>query len=278
MLDMQATPGSFGMALLKRTTPRAWWWQESDFDFGLFAAYPCQMRNWYTGKVGPHSYDKHKAYLGAAGGVKLGVGLPTYYPAPNWWNVPGLWHLQILKTPTTYPASLPPIVESSDTWEYTPMVGLLFDLGFTLHLEEAYLFETSHQVLRNFYDEIRTLLLQYADDSERLGYIKLAYCKTFGMLAHEVENPWKGNIYRPDWCFSIAAHSKANMLRHVVKVYEQEGVTPAGFGEQDHIYYPSAVNLPLGATIGKFAYEYLGDNFTPHPREGCTCPYHQRGR
>ncbi len=246
-----------GWAILRGVTRPEWLRQPSPPEaFAIFRKHGTTELLWNyrveKERLYPHRYDKRAARLGAASSVKVGVGAPEHARRPAFTDEAGLWHLQIESVPAMLSEGvLPPLFKGVDTWQYTPIVRLLLKLGCVFTIEEAYLFPEQHQALRPFYEHMK-LLRQAACTPEELAETKLIYTKTFGSLAHLIENPGPSYVYRPDWYYTLVAHEKAILFMQMLDVWEQEGVMPQ-MVQTDCIWYNEPVSgLPIGPEIGQF--------------------------
>ncbi len=252
-----AHPGRDGMTLLKAVVRPAWRQQPRNFDFSIFAGRDFRALDfaWRDGRPARHQYDKNAMYVGAASSVVLGVGAPELVQRPLFDpRKAGLWHIASMQPPAT----LPPLpCPADDTpWQYTPLVLALIDLGYTLDISEAYIWPESHQILRPFYERVKALREQ-AQTPEALKAVKTMYTVTFGMLAHSIERPGSGYLYRPDWFFGLVAHAKAILFRQAWQVYARTGYAPSRISV-DALYYPERLPdgaLPVGKGIGQFKYQ-----------------------
>lgn len=251
------TPVS-GIRLLKEVcNPN--WLQQPAFNFMPWKTrkrFRCYDWHYPRCAPGAHSYDKSGAYVGAAGGVLLGVGAPELVSAPTFdARRAGSWHI-IARQGIGTPASdlLPSLIDEQDSWQYTPIVCALLKSGYEIEVQEAWLYPETHAVLRSFYERIRQLR-QAATTEEQLRQVKYLYTSAFGTLAHEPKRPWPGAIFRPDWWYTLVAESKARMFYQMQRVLELDGIAPVRV-KVDCIWYPQQVTaLPLGNGIGQYKYE-----------------------
>lgn len=216
--------------------------------------------NLSTGAPAPHSYDKHKAWLGTAAGVKLGVGTPVHVVAPEFADRAGVWLVRVADTsPYTDVFPVPERWLHHPTWLYTPLLHALVRLGYTFTAQEAYLFSEQHTVLRPFYQAMREHLDQAATPAE-VRQLKDIYTRTFGALAHFPEKATSATfLYRPDWYYTLISEANARMFYQMLAVYEAEGVAPEAI-ETDKLFYAQPVqSLRLGEGIGQYSYEYRPD-------------------
>lgn len=99
-------------------------------------------------------YDKNSQYPGACTGTKLGVGTPVHEMQPTFdvkSPLTGLYHCKITgESPEGFDGvQLPhPTDGRTEGWFLTYTVQLLFELGYTVEIEEAYVWKESHVIMR----------------------------------------------------------------------------------------------------------------------------------
>ena len=263
MIDqIEQHPGKVGLELMRSCTPPAWL-RQPDYDFSVFQQHARKGEldhrtvafQWYTGRPALHKYDKNAQHLGAAGAAHLGIGAPVHVVRPDLSSAPGLWHVRIEGAPPTNPA-LPPLIDDNalESWEYTPVVQELHKRGYKLRLIEAYLFAEGREVLRPFYERMRTLRADAlaSGDAQYIQRIKRIYAVTFGVLARAPDANWPGYLYRPDWWFNLVAYAKVVMYCQMERIYQREGIAPTAV-DTDALYYDQPVQgLVIGTGIGQF--------------------------
>jgi hypothetical protein len=106
------------------------------------------------------SYDKNMAYPASCTSVLLGTGEPTYVESPQSTYVespqfdmkkvcPGIWHCNISGTSEFDGITLPhPTDGKTEGWFYTYTVKLLMEVGYTVEISEAWVWNEYHTILR----------------------------------------------------------------------------------------------------------------------------------
>lgn len=242
---------SSGIAVLKQVT-RPEWLKQPPGDFTIFRRHPAFDAKWDSGKPRSIVYDKNAMYLGAASGVKLGVGPFSHKEQPEFEGQAGLWHICLHETPAEL-AHLPPIASEGFSWQYTPILRYLRDTGYRFDIVEAYVFEEQHLVLKRFYERMSELR-----ERDKVAAKEL-YTRTFGVLAHQPPEHWRHAIYRPDWFFSLVAEAKVRIYLQILASYRADGVLPAAI-KVDSLYFDREVpSIPVGSRIGQFKVKKLSE-------------------
>lgn len=267
MTSFDPTEQGAGMRMFKALTRAEWRKQPAGFPFDWFKQHahilPLVWSNKQPGGI--HEYDQHAAYLGAAGGVRLGVGKPELVKAPELSDVAGCWHIIARQGPATPGGDLPPLlmqkaIQKEESWQYTPMVQQLVRMGYQVEIKRALLWPETHQVLRAFYSWCKDQREDAAGDPERLKAVKQLYTSTFGMFAHWPKNGASPSyLYRPDWWYTIVSLHKARLLERMRQVLQADELAPVKV-DTDAIYYTAPVSaLPIGPGIGQFSHEVIDE-------------------
>lgn len=233
-----------GLTILKNTTTRSWLRQPVD-SLWLFQEHKSKAMV-HVSSSWKWQYDKNAAYLAAAGSVELGVGEPISVPGEQitevHYNMPGLWRVYSYHT-VSHPLNTWP---SGESWQYTPIVRLMRELGYKHTVFQACLFPEHHTVLRRFYDYMKAWRER---DREAA---KECYTRLFGILAYHPEVLYNDMIYRPDWWYTIIAENNARILRTALRINDTTGLFPIGWNT-DALYYEQRVNgFTLGNGIGQW--------------------------
>lgn len=228
-------------------------------------------------------YDKNSQYPGACTGTKLGVGAPVHEKQPVFnakSPLPGLYHCRISGESTDGfdGVELPhPTNEKTEGWFWTHTVQLLFDLGFTVEIDEAYVWHESHAIMRTWAERLWDKRCQlktgdplcnverYKNQAARdAAYqaVKPVLNASLGMLAsgkHKqdlekfeaiLSNPDSTDKdrqyatlalswYRPDWYALIIDRSRALMFRRIKK-FLASGAALLGV-QTDALFYAASV-------------------------------------
>lgn len=225
------------------------------------------------------AYDKNSQYTGACTSVKLGVGTPVHEQSPQF-NVknplPGIWHCRIRGESIFDGKQLPhPTDGKTEGWFWTYTVQLLFDLGYTVEIEEAYIWHESHVLLRKWATTLwdaRCQLNSKSPECNEARYkskaardsafsaIKIVLNSSLGMLAHKKDldaleaillDPNSSDNdrkyaaqslswYRPDYYDLLRDRARSLMYRRMKKFFESNAVL---LGIQtDCLYYAASTS------------------------------------
>lgn len=218
------------------------------------------------------AYDKNSQYPASCTSVLLGVGLPAYVSRPQF-DIkklqPGVWHIKLSGNSTFNGLTLPhpvmgygetiePII---DTWAWSYTVKLCIELGYTVDIVEAWVWEEAHTTLRPWASETWASRSTLKTDTERYPNAQarqVAYERAksianhaIGLLATAPANPnWAGayDLYRPDWRELIRDNARYWMFRRIMK-YLDMGYSPVGCFV-DCLYYVTSESNPETALAG----------------------------
>jgi hypothetical protein len=209
-------------------------------------------------------YDKTRAYIGAAGTVRVAshslVGGPKVFDGKlsGWWRVKlGPWNEDRLPNPAGYGDP-----GGASRWVTTPTLELLQELAesngpfvdFQI-LESKVSREPGRQLLKSWSEKMRDAYdgaSLIRDDTLRnavRGAVKDAGRETLGLLASP------GNwLYRPDWWAAVQAQHRCNMFRSMLRVGQLDDRWPVEV-KVDGVWYPKvsedpARDVPSGFKMG----------------------------
>lgn len=225
-------PIKTGRELLQRTTPRRNL-NFVDADFAPFLnqresgiEYKRQLTKAERGKKWLHVIDKRRAYL-ASYGAHFGTGELTHRSGPIEFDktVCGLWLVTLRgKEPKCFPCS-DQFRLNSPQWLYTPMLEVAGELGLSVEVHEAFVFNGRARVFEGFYKTLREGIKRIEQSTTlkpqlkpiTIGCLKSIVHQFYAWLAHPSER--RHNLFRPDWRGMLVAHSKANIIRNIARGY-----------------------------------------------------------
>lgn len=203
------------------------------------------------------AYDKNSMYPASCTGVVLGAGLPAHVSNPTFdakreRPLPGVWHCTIRGSSPFNGKDLPHPTEGKISgwfWSYT--VKLLYEVGYEVAIDEAYIWNEGHTILRPFAEklwdareQVQTNTARYAHEQARniaQGAIKQVMNISLGWLdmgknrvRDEDETPW---YHRPDWYQLLKDNAHYRMF-WTIRARLKEGYSPVGIYE-DCLYYAS---------------------------------------
>ena len=199
-------------------------------------------------------YDKNAAYLGVLASISLGIGEPTHIQSrESYLQFPcfptGVWEIDVPGSWWQWPLKLVP---KGKSWQYSPVINYLVENGIPFTCREGFYFEESKRITSKLYDYLKELRER---DKEAA---KQAYTHLFGLLAHKLEKPYPGSIYRPDWLGMIIAESKVRIHRQAIQAWKQDYISwPVGW-RVDCLYYNHPVMYfeeKIGTGIGEWKHE-----------------------
>jgi hypothetical protein len=146
-------------------------------------------------------------------------------------------------------------------WATTPGMQLAYELGYTVPILEAYVWEEHGRVLDPWYERVRdartALDVDDVDAQAARNLLKVMYTRTIGMLGSE---EWMRNRagYAPDRRHHIVAKARSNILRRILQIGQDSGRWPVAV-TADTVLYVADDPDPVAAWPGKP--EHLGRGF-----------------
>lgn len=237
------------------TRQRPMWTREIEFDLsrldetiGYDLAYqrgldPLHVPNSYL-----HSWDKNSAYLGACSSVYLGSGEPVYMNSASTFETlydgkrPGYWRIEVRDS---LAAIINPLFDGQE-WVTTPLLKLLLDLGVSLRVTEAYVWQEYHRALDGYAEKLWSARVSLRRDEEmyphKAGRALAAYsikriatCGV-GILANPDAAKYSRRWYRPDWRATVVEEAKARVYYKLLQVVRETGYHPLAV-LTDEVYY-----------------------------------------
>lgn len=211
------------------------------------------------------AYDKNMQHTATCTGVLLGSGQEKHITRPTFdmkKTVIGVWHCTISGTSEFDGVSLPhPTDGKMSGWFWTYSVKLLHELGYTVDIEEAYIWEESHTILRPFgvrmwdaRNALRSDVTRYPHSVARgIAETSVKSCanSAMGMFEHSPKNTDSLTAYdwfRPDWWWLILDYSRYQMFWRM-RTYLNYGYSPIGI-DTDCLYYTSNDSNHETALVG----------------------------
>lgn len=207
-----------------------------------------------AGKIYLHAVDKNSSYLSAASGLSIGIGemrrfslveTPEAAPKPDSTIPPGLWHVSA-EAPLFSPfdgmeGPSPLYVNMEDQWQEwvsSPLLKLLWDLGFKVEVYEGYYWPQSRRIFETFAGELwgirqgfRRLADIHTADGEPLKHYLLGLDSTkragnalFGLFGSEKAR--RPADRRRDIWVQVVEFAKARMFYNMLKVEKEMGLLP----------------------------------------------------
>ncbi len=200
-----------------------------------------------------HAYDLNAQYLAACSSLELGFG-DVAHERPNT-AAPAPERLG----PGYYRAAIEPPDElvlpfktgaGAYHWYPAPALELARELRLEVRILEAYTYAESHRWLAPWYERLRDTRAALAAAEGpaallALGAVKATYTWSLGRLAGGWLEPGDAT-FRPDWRHAIIARARANMHRHLVRVYRTSRAVPVG-RNADAVLYASDLADPIAA-------------------------------
>ncbi len=271
--SIEWSPGHVGLNLIRqvnKTPRRISYIRPSKSDLGFFVrqarASRHQDRLWSRplteeerGFTWVHLYDKNNAYLGAASSANLGAGEYVFEAQPSFNpKVPGLWHILLQGESVFNGRDLPhPTGGQVDSWQHTPTVQLVQELGYRVTILEGVFFPEYHQTLRPWYDLISQARQRFRTpgafknvQAQAVAYaaLKNIYTGSLGKLAEQARAEKGDQLYRPDWWFGIVALSRAHIFAKIAEL-ARLGYRPVAV-HTDELFFVSQEADPLQAVPG----------------------------
>jgi len=268
-----------------------------------------------------HGYDKRSMYLGACASLALGHGNATHVERPDPSSAPitfdkrtpGYWLAHVEGGDTAnglLPDPIRPTLRTSSAaaqmgapdgyqWLTTPTLALAVEIGATLDIQEAWVWQTAHKPLEPWYVRLRdarlALLPGDAGDARRypnsdaralaLAQVKGLYRAQSGRFnaAFYADAVARGEqpspLYRPDWRHALIAQARANQYRAARRL-ARVGVYP--FAVQVDCFYiasddpnprtaiPFAPDtITLGDTLRDYSVKVAAKALTPDMISAC---------
>jgi hypothetical protein len=241
------------------------------------------------------AFDKNAMYPASCTSALLGEGMPTWVAMPHFDMKhlrPGVYKCTITGESPFNGVTLPhPTDGLTSGWFWTYTVKLLLELGYTVAIDEAWVWEheQAHTTLRpwaeSMYAARRSLkenTTRYTNAQARaLAYdnIKGVANNAIGLLAHVPANPdWKGayDWFRPDWNRLIKDNARYWMFRRMMK-YAALAFSPVAI-HADCLYYALPTNdlhaipemLDRAGSLGGFKVKYARLGAVPVTQEVAT--------
>lgn len=231
-------------------------------------ARPLTARDKASGKF-VHAFDKHGMYLATMSSLAVGFGKPEYAAEPHFdAKKAGYWLARIVLSDPDCPLDLPHPGETrprqniaSFNWYVTPTLALASQLGATIEVREAWLFNETHQPFTPLYRRLRDARKQLTESNDpaaglALGLLKSLYTKGIGNLAsHKKRDAEEAiDLYRPDWRHAIVATARANIYRNLLNARLEPFAirTDAIYVITENADPASATHLRLGQELGQW--------------------------
>ena len=213
-----------------------------------------------------HAYDRGGSYAAGIAGLELGIGKATHHPEGREFDrkLPGYWKYEVPQAGDwRMPHPLNPRggIPLRPVWATTPGMQLAYELGYTVPILEAYVWEEHGRVLDPWYERVRdartALDVVDVDAQAARNLLKVMYTRTIGMLGSE---EWMRNRagYAPDRRHHIVAKARSNILRRILQIGQDSGRWPVAV-TADTVLYVADDPDPVAAWPGKP--EHLGRGF-----------------
>lgn len=195
-----------------------------------------------------HKVDKNSSYLRSCVEEYVGIGNPYHVNGDSEYkeNAPALWYARIdgiqnarLPHPSWYP------YDNYCHWYASPMIKCLRKMGYTVHIQEGWVFPEKYKVLASWAQTLWNARQSFRNDTDtwknaevredaRDG-IKDIATSTVGLFASEklrqdnAQRVKQGNTplwkYRPDRHKQVVAGARATMMYNLVK-FSESGYYP----------------------------------------------------
>jgi hypothetical protein len=213
-----------------------------------------------------HSYDTTAAWLAAAMGTDLGLGVaehadrPTFDPRlPGFWRItPPAWDSAAIPSPFTPQRTLP----DGTAWLPTPTVALASDpylFGLPIRPVEAWVWRDRTRYLDLWAREINTARLALADLADGgdagaaavLATVKDMYSSAITLFGSPQLDARDGRerhkYFRPSWSHLVITTARARLFRKILQVEERNpGLWPVAI-DRDNLLYASDDPDPVSA-------------------------------
>ena len=201
------------------------------------------------------AYDKNMQYTASCTSALLGAGDPTHVTRPVFdikKIVPGLWKCNVSGSSDFDGVTLPHPTDGrvSGVWLWTYSVKLLHEVGYTVDIEEAYIWQESHTTLRPFAERVwnarnalRTDVTRYPHSAARAiaeKCVKSVANHSIGLLntyPKNTDSEAAYNWFRPDWRSLLIDNARYQMFWRI-RSYLKFGYAPIGI-HVDCLYYTS---------------------------------------
>lgn len=231
-IAMKPYPGTVGMDLIKKSLAKNPEWIKPTVN-GRWQ-YPLTSDLRWARKLTReeldykyvHAIDKNSMYLSSCRGLMLPAGQPTHYKSPRFVvKKPGVWKLTGI---TGLYSDLLPKPIYGDGWYWTPTVNFLRAQKFEFEIEEAVVWEESHQTLDTFANDLWAARRDLKNQ-DHLAYLQIKdiATATIGRLAHWPEHTSRNTLdyYHPGWYSMIVDQSRARMHWRI-KTLHDTGYSP----------------------------------------------------
>lgn len=288
-IPMQFTPSNIGQRLIRDTntsTKRAAYLTPCKRDLSLFRT--------HTGNAGVHGrrltsaerskpylvhIDRNASFLNSCS-IQLGYGDYEHISNPQFnVQIPGLWHIT-LEGKSEYegvslPAITPNLKEGMYTsWCYSPTVKLLIDAGYSVSIDEAYIWPIQRanildpfkKLVSTMYSDLRENEAMYPLSVPRAiakDALKFVYVSGLSNLSHDEVYAGSNAIDAPHWYHEVIADSYQRIIRNIMSIREATHLTPV-ITVVDGLYYAVdslekdalLSSVRLGSHVGVFKHVY----------------------
>jgi hypothetical protein len=205
-------------------------------------------------RAGVVAYDKNSQFPASCTSVVMGAGAPVHVEKPLFQMkerpTPGVWYCRVSGSSIFDGVQLPhPTRGKTEGWFWSYTVKLLMEVGYHVEIEQAYLWENGHTILRPFAERLWRARASLKEDMNRYRHeqareraqdaIKLMMNVALGWLdmgknrdLSEEEIVW---YHRPDWYQLLRDNAYYQMFWRV-RTYLKKGFSPIGIYE-DCLYY-----------------------------------------
>ena len=204
------------------------------------------------------AYDKNSSYPASCTSVMLGTGNPTLVDHPTFdarseRPLPGIWHCTISGSSEYDGVTLPhPTDGKTSGWFWSYTVKLLHELGYQVTIDQAYVWQEGHTILRPFAEKLwqaraslQTNHIRYPhaqarghaqDAVKRIMNVSLGWLDIGkNRVLDDKDTPW---YHRPDWYQLLKDNAHYRMFWSI-RTQRKNGYVPVGLYE-DCLYYATS--------------------------------------